>query len=127
MGKSKKAFFPKNPLEIFLFVLLCLFYTWILIWILRHTFLFHPHVPPHLVCIDHLRQIDAAANQFALEHSLTNGEAIHFPNDLTTYIKLNSKWEIEPCPAGGHYSISRVGEAPTCSLGTTVTPSHVLP
>jgi hypothetical protein len=78
-------------------------------------------------CINRLRQIDAAAIQFALEAHLTNGEAIHFPNDLTPYFKLNDQGKIPPCPAGGHHSISRVGEAPTCSLGTTVTPNHVLP
>ena len=77
-------------------------------------------------CINNLRQIDAAANQFALEHGKTNGEAINFPDDLTPYIKLNSQGKIPSCPAGGTYSIKRVGETPTCSLGTTVTPAHVL-
>ncbi len=78
-------------------------------------------------CINNLRQIDAAANQFALEHQLTNGDKINFPNDLTPYIKLNSKGEIPPCPAGGIYHISKVGEPPTCSLGSSVIPAHVLP
>jgi hypothetical protein len=78
-------------------------------------------------CINNLRQIDAAANEFALEHGKTNGEAINFPDDLTPYIKLNSQGKIPSCPAGGAYSIERVGDTPTCSLGTTVTPAHVLP
>jgi type II secretory pathway pseudopilin PulG len=82
---------------------------------------------PANACINNLRQIDAAANQFALEHSLTNGDRISFPNDLTPYIKLNSAGKIPPCPSGGVYHISKVGETPTCSLGTTVTPGHVLP
>jgi hypothetical protein len=77
-------------------------------------------------CINNLRQIDAAANQFALEHSKTNGEAINYPNDLTPYIKLNKDGKIWPCPSGGIYSIKKVGDVPTCSLGTTVTPAHVL-
>ncbi len=77
-------------------------------------------------CINNLRQIDAAVNQFALEHSKTNGEAINFPNDLTPYIKLNSAGEIPPCPQGGIYGIKRLGDAPTCSLGTTVIPAHAL-
>ena len=77
-------------------------------------------------CINNLRQIDAAANQFALEHSKTNGEAINFPNDLTPYIKLNSAGKIPGCPNGGVYHISKVGETPTCSLGTNVIPWHVL-
>jgi len=78
-------------------------------------------------CINNLRQIDAAANQFALEHNQTNGAPIHFPDDLTPYIKLNSAGKIPGCPNGGVYHISKVGKAPTCSLGTTVTPAHVLP
>jgi hypothetical protein len=82
---------------------------------------------PANACINNLRQIDAAANQFALENHLTNGDRINFPNDLTPYIKLNSAGEIPGCPQGGVYHIRKVGETPTCSLGTTVTPAHVLP
>jgi hypothetical protein len=78
-------------------------------------------------CINNLRQIDAAANEFALEHHKQTGDAINFPDDLTPYIKLDSQGKIPSCPAGGIYSIKAVGDAPTCSLGTTVTPAHVLP
>ncbi len=76
-------------------------------------------------CLNNLGQIDAAANQFALEHHLTNGAPINFPSDLTPYIKLNSAGKIPACPSGGIYHLSKVGETPTCSLGTTVTPAHV--
>ena len=78
-------------------------------------------------CINNLRQIDAAANSFALENRLTNGDAIRFPDDLTNFIKLTSAGKIPPCPSGGTYHIEKVGEAPACSLGSTVTPAHVLP
>ena len=78
-------------------------------------------------CINNLRQIDAAANQFALEAHLKTGDAISFPNDLTPYIKLNSVNSLPPCPAGGTYADATVGAIPTCTLGTTVTPAHVLP
>jgi len=78
-------------------------------------------------CINNLRQIDAAANQFALENHLTNGNKINFPNDLTPYIKLNSARKIPGCPGGGIYTIKKVGDSPICSLGTTVIPAHVLP
>ena len=78
-------------------------------------------------CVNNLRQIDAAAQEFALEHSKTNGEAINYPDDLTPYIKLNRDGKIPPCPSGGIYSIKKVGVVPTCSLGTNVTPAHVLP
>jgi hypothetical protein len=86
-----------------------------------------PRRSPANACINNLRQIDAAAIEFALENHLTNGDRINFPNDLTSYIKLNDAGEIPRCPSGGIYHISKVGETPTCSLGTTVTPAHVLP
>jgi Domain of unknown function (DUF4190) len=73
-------------------------------------------------CINNLRQIDAAANQFALENRLKTGDKINFPNDLTPYIKLNSQGKIPPCPAGGTYAIEKVGDLPTCSI-----PGHKLP
>ena len=76
-------------------------------------------------CINNLRQIDAAANQFALDRGLKTGTPIRFPDDLTPYIKLNSAGKIPPCPNGGVYHISKVGETPTCSM-STLTPAHVL-
>jgi prepilin-type N-terminal cleavage/methylation domain-containing protein len=78
-------------------------------------------------CINNLRQIDAAANQFALEKGKTSGSAIVLTTDLTPYIKLNSAGSIPPCPAGGAYTLTVVGTNPVCSLGSTVTPSHILP
>jgi len=85
------------------------------------------HTCPANTCINNLKQIEAAANQFAWENHLTNGDRINFPNDLTPYIKLNREGRIPPCPSGGIYHITKVGETPTCSLGNTVTPAHVLP
>jgi prepilin-type N-terminal cleavage/methylation domain-containing protein len=80
-------------------------------------------------CINNMRQIDAAANQFALEAKLTTGSPINFPNDLTPYIKLNNASSIPGCPASGTYTCGNVGAIPavTCSLGSNVTPPHVAP
>jgi len=78
-------------------------------------------------CINNLRQIDAAAQEFALERGKTTGAAISYPTDLTPYIKLNANTSIPPCPANGSYTESTVGNVPTCSLSTTVSPNHVLP
>ena len=78
-------------------------------------------------CINNLRQIDAAANQFALEQKRTTGSTFTLTTDLTPYIKMNSGSSIPACPAGGTYADSVVGNTPTCSLSTTVTPSHALP
>ena len=78
-------------------------------------------------CINNLRQIDAAANEFALEKGKSTGAAITFSTDLTPYIKLNSSGKIPGCPANGSYSCDTVGKSPVCSLGSTITPNHVLP
>ncbi len=78
-------------------------------------------------CINNLRQIDAAANQFALEKGKKTADAITLNTDLTPYIKLNSASAIPPCPAGGTYQCTAVGTAPLCTLGSGVTPAHVLP
>jgi hypothetical protein len=93
----------------------------------RLNFVKEPNTSPANACINNLRQIDAAAYEFALEHHLTNGDRINFPSDLTPYIKLDRKGNIPSCPQGGVYHISKVGETPTCSLSTTVVPAHVLP
>ena len=78
-------------------------------------------------CINNLRQIDAAANQFALEQGKKTNDPITYPSDLTPYIKLNVNSKIPGCPAGGTYTESAVGTSPVCSLSTGVTPVHVLP
>lgn len=77
-------------------------------------------------CILNLRIIDEATRQFALENNLTNGTLVNFPNDLTPYISSNDLASLK-CPSGGTYHVGPVGTTPTCSLGTTVTPAHVLP
>ena len=78
-------------------------------------------------CINNLRQIDAAAQEMALERGKKTGDSITYPGDLTPYIKLNTGGSIPPCPAGGSYNCATVGNAPTCDLSDTVTPSHILP
>jgi len=79
-------------------------------------------------CINNHRQIDEAASQFAIENHKNTGDSLNFPNDLTPYIKLNKLGSIPPCPVGGdYYQDTIIGTNPTCSLGATVTPAHVLP
>jgi len=78
-------------------------------------------------CINNLRQIDAAAQQFALENRKKTGDAISYPTDLSPYIKLNANQSIPPCPAGGSYACATVGNNPTCSESTQATTPHVLP
>jgi len=69
-------------------------------------------------CINNLRQIDAAKQQWALENNKTD-EAVPAAVDLLPYLKGNV---FPVCPSGGSYTINAVGTPPTCSV-----PGHVLP
>jgi hypothetical protein len=77
-------------------------------------------------CILNLRMIDNAKKQWALEHNATNGEIVIMAQ-LTNYIPVTLMPNFTPiCHAGGIYSIRRVGEPVTCSLGTNIVPAHIL-
>jgi prepilin-type N-terminal cleavage/methylation domain-containing protein len=80
-------------------------------------------------CINNMRQIDGAIQQWALEKGKKSSDTVTYPTDLTPYIKLNSAGSIPPCPASGTYSVTTVGATPsvTCSLSATVTPPHLMP
>jgi septal ring factor EnvC (AmiA/AmiB activator) len=70
------------------------------------------------VCINNLRQIDAAKQQWALENDKT-ADAIPPAQDLLPYL---SNMVFPVCPSGGTYTINAVGVPPTCSVS-----GHVLP
>ena len=72
-------------------------------------------------CINNLRQIDAAKNEFALEKGKKNGDAVT-EDDIKPYIKLDADGNLPKCPSGGTYTIGNIGEKPTCS-----TAGHFLP
>jgi prepilin-type N-terminal cleavage/methylation domain-containing protein len=77
-------------------------------------------------CINNLRQIDAAINQWALENKKVSTDPVTLDN-LKPYIKLNSASKIPGCPANGTYAVVDVSSSPTCTLAAAVTPAHVLP
>jgi prepilin-type N-terminal cleavage/methylation domain-containing protein len=78
-------------------------------------------------CINNLRQIDAAINEWALETGQSNG-ATPSATTVSAYIKLNANTTVPGCPAGGTYNYSNVGQTPqiACTLSTLPT-SHALP
>jgi len=80
-------------------------------------------------CINNLRQIDAAINEWALEQGKKTGDGpATLSADLTPYIKLNSAGKIPGCPASGTYSVGVVGATPqvSCTL-SSLNPPHQLP
>jgi regulator of replication initiation timing len=69
-------------------------------------------------CINNLRLIEAAKQQWALDNSKTDDD---IPNALELLPYFQN--DVFPtCPAGGTYTINAVGVLPTCSV-----PGHVLP
>ncbi len=71
-------------------------------------------------CVNHLRQIDSAKQQWALEKQ-KQATDIPTEGDLVPYLKLKDAQMLR-CPAGGDYKINSVSEQPTCSI-----PKHKIP
>lgn len=70
-------------------------------------------------CINNLRQIDGAKQQWALE---TNAAADAMPAAADISLYLDGGFEAIECPAGGDYSINSMQQKPTCSH-----PGHEMP
>jgi len=79
-------------------------------------------------CINNLRQIDGAINEWALETGQSTGAGVANVQVVSAYIKLNSASSVPGCPGGGTYTTSPVGSPVqiACSL-STATPAHRLP
>ncbi|MGO8764813.1 MAG: type IV pilin protein [Limisphaerales bacterium] len=78
-------------------------------------------------CINNLRQIDAAINEWAMETDQATGASIGNITILSSYIKLNSNSSIPGCPAGGSYAAGSVGVVPqvTCTFSTLTDTPHL--
>lgn len=80
-------------------------------------------------CINNLRQINSAVQQWAMENGQSAGSAApNLASDLTPYIQLNSDSAIPACPAGGTYTINNISAVPqvTCSLSSLASNPHQL-
>ena len=79
-------------------------------------------------CINNLRQIDAAINEWALETGQSNGSAVASVSTVSAYIKMNASNSVPGCPASGTYTTFSVGSTPqvSCSL-SAANPPHKLP
>jgi prepilin-type N-terminal cleavage/methylation domain-containing protein len=79
-------------------------------------------------CINNLRQIDAAIDEWALETGQQNNAAIGGLSTVSAYIKLNASNSIPGCPANGNYttfSVNALAQV-SCSL-SSASPAHILP
>jgi hypothetical protein len=68
-------------------------------------------------CLNNLRQIDGAKQQWALENQKTFGAPVT-AQDILPYLANN---QMPVCPTGGSYSTTTVGANPTCTI-----PGHAL-
>jgi hypothetical protein len=66
-------------------------------------------------CINNLRQIDGATQQWALQHNATSNSVVTW-KDLLPNLGRGQASDIPRCPQGGIYTIGRVADAPRCSL-----------
>ena len=113
-------------------ILICLFAAIIIVSIYPP----HEHYPPDDICINNLRIIDVAKNEWALINNKTTNDMPTWedikpylerdPERNKTFVKFDPKSNLPICPAGGIYTIGKIGAPPTCSLSNAIQP-HVLP
>ena len=73
-------------------------------------------------CINQLRQMDGAKQQFALEYNLTGTNYVT-AEQILPYLARPGVTQLPPCPAGGTYTLDRIDKPPTCSIpGHTLSP-----
>jgi hypothetical protein len=72
-------------------------------------------------CINHLRLIDAAKQQWALENRKQSADTPTM-KDLQPYLGQGQDGKLPVCPGGGTYKVGAVGEKPTCTIA-----GHQLP
>jgi hypothetical protein len=119
--------------KLFLFTIAALFCVCAATLIFVSIFPLHEHYSSANVCINNLRNIDIAMNEWALINKKTTNDTPTW-DDIKPYIerdkpyfKFDPKSNLPVCPLGGTYRIGKIDEPPTCSLGTNVIPAHVLP
>jgi prepilin-type N-terminal cleavage/methylation domain-containing protein len=77
-------------------------------------------------CINNLRQMSGAVEEYALENKLSSSATYSLAN-LLPYIKLNSGGNLPLCPASGNYTAgATVTNAPTCSLSGAANYPHAM-
>ena len=74
-------------------------------------------------CVNNLRQIEGAKQQWALENGKGAG-TVPTEHDLRRYCGKGPDGDFPVCPDGGTYIIGRIGEEPRCSLAASTWPNN---
>jgi hypothetical protein len=96
------------------------------IWeIITTNFVREPKTSPQNACINNLRYIDAAKQNWAIDNHKTNGPVSW--NDILPYLATIQKEQsrkagLPHCPSGGTYALGNLEEPPKCSIE-----AHVMP
>jgi len=79
-------------------------------------------------CMANLRQIDTGKVQWAMDEKKAGTDEPAMSGTLDDHLSLVPTYikVVPECPAGGTYTIGNIDTDPSCSLGDTVTPSHLL-
>ena len=75
-------------------------------------------------CVNNLRQLDGAIQQWALENKQPAGAAVTLAN-CQPYLGRGTDGQLPTCPAGYAYKVVDASTKPTCSAPAAL--SHVLP
>jgi len=73
----------------------------------------HDHVAS--ACINNLRILDSAKQQYAMEKQLSAGTVIE-PKQLELFWGRDDQAVLPKCPVGGIYTLNPIGQLPTCSI-----------
>ena len=77
-------------------------------------------------CINNLRQMDGAMQEYALENKL-GSTASYALSNLLPYIRQTTGGNLPQCPGGGSYTAgSTVTNGPTCSLSSQSPYPHAI-
>jgi prepilin-type N-terminal cleavage/methylation domain-containing protein len=76
-------------------------------------------------CINNLRQIDGAKQQWALENNKP-ASALPTVGDVQPFLGRGTAGSYPVCPGAGTYTINVVSVAPTCSNSTLAGSPHIL-
>jgi len=80
------------------------------------TFIWRPKTSGIPVCVNNLRNIEICRDRWSKDENRTTNDVPTW-DDLRPYFPDRWSNSIPICPSGGTYTIGRIGEPPTCSIG----------
>jgi prepilin-type N-terminal cleavage/methylation domain-containing protein len=85
-------------------------------------------------CINNLRQLDGAVQQWALENKKASSDSpTANGSDIQPYLGRGAAGSLPSCPAGSstnfteNYTLATVADAPICHVGSALPLKHELP